>query len=553
MGCLGINFLPYCSDLQLEGHFLFNFQTAISALAIVVSIYALILERRFKIRSKLREHIIKKLKFLIGGVFLFTFIGAVLPYFAGEPIVVLGYSVFWEVLGVLLLAYSVILSFVLFKPISTLKDKHIKKLHYIAPYGTLNFHGIIDLMLVESEYFWSDMLNKSIDNELLKEVIENDFSQKDFLWEASRSEKIVHSTIQFINNNKSSKSIKHVVDFFRKLLMESIVRSDSVLAIDLDSDKNLSILIFQKYKLAKIIFDKDFYYEYIYPLERKDSPEYLDIIYRIVTIFHICLNNKYYHNQENNVLETEKLISVESLNNFLLVFDNCIRYLNVGKALDFLNNITSSSLELKNLPEDYSDSLVRGFYKIIESYAIKSENSNNYNVERLVFRDLYETYVSFNDYSRIVFENKLLEKIAGIRDGKVFEGRACNLEGYYPNLIPFYFYIYGYDLFSGKESSESKNVNFHLKILKRMSECLPKIANGRTQEYFGGIEMPKDKRGFNIVKNKAENFLNNLFPANIIYNIEENSITYVFGNEEMTKTIMLNDVLKNNKIFFKKI
>lgn len=552
MNCLGLGFLPYCSDLQLEEHFLFSFQTAISALAVVVSIYALMLERRFKIRSKLRGNIIKKLKFLVGGVFLFTFIGALLPYFAGDPIAILGYPVFWEIFSVLLLSYSVVLSFTLFKPIYALKDKHIKKLHYIAPYGTLNFHGIIDLMLVESEYFWSDMLNKSTNNELLKEVIENDFSQKDFLREASRSEIIVHSTIQFINNNKGPKSIKHVIDFFRKLLMESIVRSDSVLAVDLDSEKNLSILIFQKYKLANIVFDNDFYYEYIYPLERKNNSEYLDIIHRVLNIFHICLNDKYYKNQKDDNSKTEDLISIKSLNNFLLVFDNCVRYLNIEKALDFLNNIESSSLQLKDLPTEYSDSLVKGFYKIIESYAIKSENSINYQIERLIFMDLYITYLSFNEYTEKIFENKLLEKIAGIRGNKIFDGRACNLEGYYPNLIPIYFYIYGHDLFSGKESSESKNIDFHLKILERMSECLPKIANGRTQQYFGGIEMPKDERGFNIVKNKAERFLNNLFPNNIIYNIEENSITYIFGNEEVSKTIMLNDFLVNGKIYFKK-
>jgi hypothetical protein len=55
ISCFGLDFLAKCPQSHYTDHFIFNLETAVSSLAIVVAIYALFLERRFRIRLGIKE------------------------------------------------------------------------------------------------------------------------------------------------------------------------------------------------------------------------------------------------------------------------------------------------------------------------------------------------------------------------------------------------------------------------------------------------------------------------------------------------------------------
>ena len=259
MFCFGLNFLNECSDSQLTEHFLFNFETAISSLAIVVSIYALLLEKRFRVRIAIKKDQLKLLLALVSGVLLFTFIGSILPYLPGAALPLIGYPVFWEIIASFMLFFSILISYRLIKPIKKLTKKQIEALYLYAPHSLIKYRGEIELMLNESEYFWPDFLEKSVDDEKLREVLSNYFSEKDFLKLAAKSYYILINTVDFIYDSKHIGKIEHVKEFLRELIITSLSENESIITDDLNSDyKNITQYIIRERKLVDVIFKKSF-------------------------------------------------------------------------------------------------------------------------------------------------------------------------------------------------------------------------------------------------------------------------------------------------------
>ena len=116
-------------------------------------------------------------------------------------------------------------------------------------------------------------------------------------------------------------------------------------------------------------------------------------------------------------------------------------------------------------------------------------------------------------------------------------------------MIPVYFFIYGYSLFTKKVPTE--DIDMHMTILKKMKENLPIIASGRSQEFIDEANMPKNQRGIDVIRKKAEECLESMFPENVLYDKETNAITYIFGNEESSSTILLNETFKEGKFVYK--
>ncbi len=550
--CLGLNFLSKCSETHLSEHFLFNFETAISSLAIIISIYALVLEKRFRARVNIKRNIITQLKVILIIIIFLTFIGSIIPYIPGKPLPLLGYPIFWEIIATIPLIYGLFLAFKLFQPIKLLTKSQAKNLAKYAPHCTLKFHNSLDLILKEAEFFWSDFLKKTLTDKKLKDTLVYDFSQKDFLRAAVKSRYILLATVNFLSNNKDKKyNLSHIENFLSELFLENLIQTESVLNEDLNSSyKELMQHIIRKEGLADSIFKNLRSPE----LDLYKNKNLFKILKRFVSVFHLYLGRQYHYTEKtDNYID---LIQSNILEDFLYLFKNNLYNLNTKKdRYNLFNELFSMPItNLKKLPEEQGKILGEGIYEMLEKYTIYNFNQNDDLIneeERINYGILNFNYIKENEYIEKYFKEKLLEKIVGSKDPKKPGHSWYNLKGYYPMMTQTYFIIYGYKIFSNKSNNMSaKDKEFHMTILKKMQENLPKIASGRTQEYLEKIEMPKEKNKIIIIKKRAERCLQSIFPQNIIYNKKENSITYI--NDEHSKTLLLNEIAKQNKFILKK-
>lgn len=532
---------------QLTEHFLFNFETAISSLAIVVSIYALLLEKRFRARIAIKRNQLRLLVIFACSILFFTFIGAILPYLSGEALPLFGYPVFWEIFASILLFFSLIIAYKLIKPISKLTKKQIEALCLYAPHSTIKYNGEMELILKEAEYFWPDFLKKTIDNENLNEVLNKDFSKKDFLKIASKSYYIIFSTVDFVSDNNNLSNIKNVKNFLRELILTSLLQDESVLTDDLNSPyKDLTQYIIREKKLTNIIFDKSFN---LLSFDIKNNNK-LNLFLRILSIFELYLGRKYHYTEKTD--ECLGVVGPKILKNFLDFFERNLYTLNTDELEKFLTELSRTCLELKDLSKQNSEILAEGIYKILESAASVSPALVR-DTKRIRHAIIYieKYFISANKTTKKIFDKLLLEKIVGTKNKKGEAYYTSNLDCYYPMMIPLYFQIYGYELFSNiGDNIKPENYKLHLVILKKMQKRLPLISSGKMQEYLK-IELPKDARGKEIIKKRAEQCLDAMFPDNVFYDRELNTITYIFGNEEASETILLNETSVKNTIVYK--
>jgi hypothetical protein len=547
MFCFGLSAFNQCSESQLTEHFLFNFETAISSLAIVVSVYALLLEKRFRVRVVIKRNQLKLLLIFAGSILLFTFIGSILPYLLGEALPMLGYPVFWEILASVVLFFSIIIAYKLIRPIKKLTKKQIKALYLYAPHSTIKYNGEIELMVKEAENFWPDFLEKSINNEKIKEVLNNYFSEKDFLRFVAKSYYILINTVDFVSNPKYIGQVRYAEHFLRELIMTSLSEDESILNDDLSSSyKELMQYIVREKKLANKIFGESFS---TFELHLTNESA-LKIILRVLSVFELYIGRKYHY--ADNTKDYFNIIDSVTLKNFFVFFEENIYILGSDNLKTFLNKLSYIFVDLKELSEEHSTVLAEGIYQILENSAgILNSSQNQWSIRQMLLT-LNRTLILANETTKKVFEKRLLEKIVGTDDKNSEAYFSSNLDCYYPMMIPIYFHLYGYELFADKgQKIPTENMKMHLIILKKMKERLPIISSGRMQEYLK-IGLPKDSRGKEVIKKRAEECLLKMFPDNMFYDKELNTITYIFGNEEMSETILLDKTYLKNKIVYKK-
>ncbi|MEI7890824.1 MAG: hypothetical protein WCI36_02550 [bacterium] len=543
--CLGLNFLAKCSQSNYTDHFLFNLETAVSSLAIIVAIYALLLERRFRVRIEIKEaeqKLIIRLVLLVVG---FTFIGATLPYAPGTPLPLIGYPIFWEIVAFLILLYVIFQAYDLIQPVRVLTKKRIAGLKKCAHYDTLSYHGSVDLIVKEADYFWSDLLHKSLGDGSLKRMILEDFTKEDFLKIAIKSQYILMQTVEFIGKANSKTDVANAKEFLKTFVLASLIEDDSIISVDVKSSyKPIMQHIIRKRKLADVIFGNSID---LFFLRQNLGNNQLEVLNKFVEIFRLYLGWKYHHTEDSsNYIE---LIEVNVLENFLKLFKESLCYLDYDQKTAFMHKLVFMFPELNGLPQEKSEILANGIYEILEEYAGGRDWSKDSQSERLLCIELVDSFVDCNIHTKKVFKQRLLEKIAGTSDDKKITHFVYNLKGFYPMMIPVYFFTYGNDLFSKQLPEE--DIEFHMEILRKMQENIPKIAKGHMREFMD-VALPEDERGMAAIRLKAEKCIADMFPQDIFYNKEENSITYVFGNEIASKTLLLNETIKKGEVVFKK-
>ncbi|MFC1644569.1 hypothetical protein ACFL08_00905 [Patescibacteria group bacterium] len=544
--CFGLNFFAKCPETHLNDHFLFNLETAVSSLAIVVAIYALLLEKRFRVRIQIKRSQLKKIIYLTLSVLFFTFIGATLPYVSGEPRPIIGYPIFWEILAFFILLYCIFQAFDLMRSIKKLTKKQVKELIICAPYDTLIYHGLIDLMVKEADYFWEDFLKKTIVNDALREVLKHDFSGEDFLKVAVKSRYILLQTVSIIKKAKPETNIHHIEEYLRKLFILGVFIDDSIISHDLKSSyKDMTKYIMRENKMANIIFG-NYRDLFLTSMDFKDQNR-LGVLKRFLKIFELYLGRKYHYTEDDK--KFTNLIEINTLENFLSFFKDSLMYLNSEEKTEFMRQLSFLTVQIKNLPEGESRVLSKGIYSILETYAQGKNWSKDLGVDRLYCIELELSFVDQNKYTRESFQQLLLEKIAGSKDPKKRTKIMYNLAGYYPMMTPVYFFIYGHALFSNQVPA--KDFKFNMAILRKMQKNLPKIADGEIINNKDNNSQG-DERILNAMNQRIENCLNAMFPDNVIYNKDENSLTHYFSGNQSSSTLLLNETVQKNEFVFKK-
>lgn len=545
VSCLGIDFFARCPVSHYRDHFLFNFEIAIASMAVVISIYALFIERRFRVRIFLKRDD----KNLILGLFILTlgltFVGAILPFVPGKALPLFGYPIFWEILAAIVILYIFYISYRIILPIRVFTKKQLKQLLNVVPEATSKYHDSMDLMLREADVFWDDFLKHAQKNKKLQDLLLRDFLNPEFIKLIVTSHYVLIKTYRFISNFPENSNIN---EFFRKLFIHHLVEDNSILAEDLESSyKPITQEIIRHHKLANILFKDNGALFFLRVTEHKN---WSNIYRRFSILFKLYLGQKYHFTEDSK--DYISLIDSEVIEVFLKFFKENLQHLREEERDEFMNWFAFlAPRELKNLPEEESESLANGIFELLEQYSA----GRNWQKEDRGWRDYHtlfefkESFVDCNKVTKKTFQKRLVDKIIGAENGRSLERHVFNLKGFYPMVVPIYFHMYGIELFSLEESKENKKM--HMKILEKMQKNLPILSQGRTENYMSDRKMPTDERGRGVVKRRAEKALVAMFPSDFFYNREENSITHITGGGERSVTLLLNETVKRGDFVYK--
>lgn len=546
--CLGLSFLARCSEFHLREHFLFNFEVAVASIAIVVSIYALLIERRFRVRISIkkdeRDFILKLVALVLG----LTFLGAILPFIPGEPLPLGGYPIFWEALASVAILYAFYLSYRIILPIRFLTKKQLKRLLNVVPQATKKYHGSMDLMLKEADLFWDDFLKKAKEDSNLQILLLRDFLNPEFVKLAVTSHYLLVKTYRFTGEHGGNENIN---SFFRKLFIHHLIEDNSIVAEDLESSyKPITQEIIRKYRLANILFKNN---GDLFSLRLAEYKNWANIYRRFSILFKLYLGQTYRNSEDTK--DYIGLIDPRVIEIFLKFFKENLTHLTEDEKDEFMSWFAFHVPQeiIRKLPETESKALANGIYELLEQYAA----FRDWQKEDEGWKDYYmliEFKMNFIDENKVIketFQERLTDKIAGTEDEEKIERLVYNLKGFYPMVLPIYFHMYGPELFSKKEPKEEKEM--HMKILGKMKKNLPILSQGITQHYMGDKKMPADEKGKEAVKRKAEKALRAMFPEDVYYDKEENSITRTTGDGERSVTLLLNETIEKGEFVYKNL
>lgn len=533
--CLGLQMLSVCPVSDVNSHFLFNLDVAIASIAIVVSIYSLFLAKEFQIRVVINRFRVKKLTFLVVAILSITFGAALLPYIPGEPVALIGYPVFWEILATLLMFEAILTGYSVIARPKKLNGNQISSLYNYLPHTTAKYHNLFEPLLKELEFIWGDLLKKSLTNNTVRRMFCGSFIEKDFLKAASKSYYLNYQTLDFIDKNKLSPNIDPVKSFFRELVLQGLSEDESVIADDIESSyKDLMQKIIRQSRLGNYIFGRSFEYDV-----KVDS---IDKMKRFVHILEMFLGRKYHYTEDASGYM--KLVDSRAIECIFSFLEKNFHSLSNEDKKELMGKLSMMTIDTSIIPNDSSVVFASKLYDLIEQFAAFRDWSADRG-DRHVIISLFRL-IKDNPRANNIFRQKLQDKIIGSDE----EPFAYNLNGFYPMMVPIYIHTYGWELFS--DNIPPEDLDMHMKIITKMHERLPQFLEGKTQEYLTGTPLPSDAEGKEIVRVKALKALKSMFPFGVRYDADQNSITYLYSSEEHKSTLLLNESVRKGRPIIRK-
>jgi hypothetical protein len=534
-------------------HSSYNLGVAITAIAIVVAFIEFISNRR-ELRFSLNY---AKRKFALWLAIIsiaLVFLGEIDGLFLGYPFV-------FEISGaVLMVAAIAIYLYVILNPLKRLNKKQISILQDILA-GTLsNSHldkpqtirGCIEL--------FENLLDLSLSNKDVQNIFRNDFASDIFLKHFSESYFVFGRTVDFYREKKKAgkHDLYHMEFFLKRLMTKSLENSESFLNMFIGQKIYPNALFYlddvmikeRDGSLLRVLFG-----EYRFNgLDNVGQLNYIALVTRYFKLVyqennHVSLKDGYQKNYELN----DELIGIffKEIGDF---FKSCYDQKQLETLLDRVERFgwyytwgVRTKDKSENVRKNTGDFLYHLFYNSISKYKIENEE-----IFRLKVHQLYDYFLEIQENgfeSNVaygVFVTKLKEKILG--EGK--DGYMPNYKGYFPAMILVYFYMFGFYAFS-ENQNEAQAKDLHIPIFLKLSEAFPKLYQGFKQEFYDADKLPEGKK--ELLEKQGREILDQFLKKNMVYNFEENSLSYYYSGNVHSSKIFLNDVKTNQKIEPKKL
>jgi uncharacterized membrane protein len=534
-------------------HSSYNLGVAITAIAIVVAFIEFISnkrELRFSLNYRKRR------------IALWIAIASIILAFFGELNgLFLGYPFIFEITGAVLMFVAIAMYLhVILNPLKRLNKKQIPILQDILA-GTLSNSHLDKIQTIRGciELF-DNLLDLSLENEDVQKIFRNDFASEIFLKHFSESYFVFGRTVDFyVERRKEGKhDLDHIEFFLKRLMTKSLESSESFLNMFIgqkiypnalfclddvmikEKDGSLLRVLFGEYRFSGL--DSMGQLNYIALVSR-----YFKLVYQKNN--HVSLKDGYQKNYELN----DKLIEIffKEISDFI---ESCYEQKQLEAIIDRVEGFgwhytwgVKTRDKSENVKKNTGKFLYHLFHNSISKYKIENEDIFRLKVHQLYdyFLEMQENGVESNvTYS--AFVEKLKEKILG--EGK--DGYMPNYKGYFPAMILVYFYMFGFYAFSEKQN-EAQAKDLHIPIFSKLAEAFPKLYQGFKQEFYDAETLPEGKK--DLLEKQGREILDQFLKKNMVYNFEENSLSYYYSGDIHSSKIFLNEVKNNQKIEPKKL
>ncbi len=534
-------------------HSSYNLGVAITAIAIVVAFIEFISNKR-ELRFSLNYRK-RKIALWIGiSSIAFAFLGELNGLFLGYPFI-------FEITGAILMFVAIsIYLHVILNPLKRINKKQIHILQDILS-GTLSNSHLDKVQTIRGciELF-DNLLDLSLKDEDIRKIFRNDFASDVFLKSFSESYFVFGRTVDFyIEKLKEGKQNLEHLEFFIKRLMTKSLESD---------ESFLNMFVGQKiYPNALFCLDD--------VMIKENNPQLLQVFFgeyrfnrlsNIGQLNYIALVTRYFklvyeknnhisleeHYKKNYGLNDELIkIFFNEIGNFI---ESCYDQKQIEVIIDKVEGFgwyytwgvrtRDKSESIRKITGNF---LYHLFHNSISKYKIENEE-----IFRLKVHQLYDYFLEMQENppeSNLAYKSfieKLKEKILG--EGK--DGYMPNYKGYFPAMILVYFYMFGFYAFS-ENQNEIQSKDLHIPIFSKLAEAFPKLYQGFKQEFYDAESLPEGKK--DLLEKQGREILNQFLKENMVYNFEENSLSYYYSGNVHSSKIFLNDVRTNQKIEPKKL
>ena len=534
-------------------HSSYNLGVAITAIAIVVTFIEFISNRQ-ELRFSLNYGKRRIALWLACGSVILVFFGELNGLFTGYPFI-------FEISGAILIIVSIaIYLHVILNPIKQLKPKQILILQDILA-GTLSNSQLNESQTIKGCIgLFENLLELSLKSEDVQKIFRNDFASDIFLKHFSESYFVFGRTVDFyVEKRKEGKHALDHIEFFLKRLMTKSINSDESFLNMFIGEKIYPNALFclddvmikeKDGSLLRVLFGE-------YRFNGLNSIGQLNYIALVTRYFklvyqknnHGSLKDGYQKNYELN----DELIKIffKEIGDFI---ESCYDQKQLEAIIDRVEGFgwyytwgVKTRDKSENVRKNTGKFLYHLFYNSISKYKIENEDIFRLKVHQLYdyFLEMQENAVESN-VAYIAFVEKLKEKILG--EGK--DGYMPNYKGYFPAMILVYFHMFGFYAFSEKQN-EAQAKDLHIPIFSKLAESFPKLYQGFKQEFYDAETLPEGKK--DLLEKQGREILDQFLKKNMVYNFEENSLSYYYSGDIHSSKIFLNEVKNNQKIEPKKL
>jgi len=536
-------------------HSSYNLGVAITAIAIVVTFIEFISNRR-ELRFSLNYKKRKLALWLAGTSIVLAFLGELDGLFLGYPFI-------FEISGAILMGVAIaIYLWVILSPLKQLNKNQISIFQDILA-GTLSNSHLDKAQTIRGSIeLFESLLDLSLSNKDVQKIFRNDFASDIFLKYFSESYFVFGRTIDFYREKKKQggHNLSHIEFFLKRLMVKSLENTDSFLNMFIGEkiypnglfclddvmikDKNSSLL--------KVLFG-----EYRFNgLTSTGQLNYISLVARYFRLIyqennHGSFKDGYQKNYELN----DELITIffKEIGEFI---ESCYDQKHLETIIDRVEGFglhytwgVRTRDKSENIRKNTGNFLYHLFYNSVSKYKIENEE-----IFRLKVHQLYDYFLEIQEngfetnIAYTTFVEKLKEKILG--GGEGINGIMPNYKGYFPAMILVYFYMFGFYAFSEKPN-EAQAKDLHIPIFSKLAEAFPKLYQGFKQEFYDVEKLPEGKK--DLLEKQGREILDQFLKKNMVYNFEENSLSYYYSGNIHSSKIFLNDVKNNQKIEPKKL